>query len=69
MHFFSGTQDVGLRSMVKQADFKKINQQTQTVKAGVQKAAVEVAEEGKKGLCTSVALGSWLNMHKKPSCS
>lgn len=58
MHFFSRTQDVGLRSMVKHADFKKINQQTQTVKAGVQKAAVEVAEEGKKGLAQVLPLAA-----------
>lgn len=59
------TQDVALRSVVIQAGKKK----KETVRAGVQKASVEFAEEEKKGFCTSSALGSWLNIQKKMSCS
>jgi len=48
---------------------KKPKTQPKTVRAGVQKALVEFAEEEKKGFCTSVALGSWLSIQKKTSCS
>lgn len=64
---FARTQDVGLRSMVIQAELKK--NKNQPVRAGVQKALAEFAEEEKKGFCTSVALGSWLNIQKNPSSS